>query len=745
MTFKLDERENSWKNRSIMPSFLQMSYHCLYYIYDCFRSTWPVSLVYGHKPLKPSPDTKSRVLYIIQQLRQEEDTKVDLDDVLKSVGSLPFTEDILALKDATHGMNLLQHCVCLNQKELASLLISRAYISNTSTCNHPIHLAAFLGRTYILQCLLEKCPRNVTKISGLCYPDLHEPVDYHRRFGFMFQPTYICESEKYQPIEHAILGDHLECVQLISGIVVAQNRGQSLPDPLHFASRHGAINCMRYFIQQHPEQINCADAEGDVPLLLAVVWGRTCSKLLIDNGADVNKVAKNGDTALHRLYRNDIDGIFAIFDTTRYLLTTGIEQLINSINLKGETALHLLTTHVSYIGGNYYHVAERQVPRWQLQPDYQEQVIQTLKLLLNFNADPHIFDTNSLQPLNKLLHVTMKASQPDNPCECIQASINSIYIYRNDYKSLGRAIDVLVQSGSDVNTQCAIGHTPLILLVESLLNTEVPDLIQQAPDILSAIEILLKNGAKCNFVSEDQSTFSTLLARLARRILINMPAGVITETSNDIKSQYGAFMNDLLVKFLQHGLDPNFTSSKKSGHLTGGTGNALIEFVRLTVHATDALDFQMLHTWLSSLLKWGADPDLEPYPSDPIICHSQSSIFLKKQGTQALSHYIHEVKELQAIFNNGSAEELLLLFYKTMDHKILFECLAAACFMARFHPLGATGQSFLAILNSMTDTPRSLKQIARVSIYKSLNRNLATKVDLLPLPKTLKTYLSEIE
>lgn len=728
-----------------MPGFLQLSYHCLCYIYDCFRSTWPVSLVYGHKPLKPSPDTRSRVLHIIQQLRHGDETKLDLDDILKSLRAVPFTEDILAIKDGTHGMNLLQHCICLNQKEIANMLISKACISSSTTCNHPVHLAASLGRTYIFRCLLEKYSRDVNKVGGLCYPNLHEPIDYHRRFGFMFQPTYHCETEKYQPIEFAILGDHLESVQMVSEILVSQNRGHTLPDYLHFASRHGAARCLEYFIQRYPEQINKPDSSGDVPLLLAVVWGRRCSKLLIDNGADVNMVAENGDTALHRLYRNDVDGIFAIFDTTRYLLTTGIEQLINSINLKGETALHLLTTHVSYIGGNYFHAAQREVPRWQLQPDYQEQVIQTLQLLLDFNADPHILDSNCLQPLNKLLHVTMKASQPDNPCECIQASINSIYIYRNDFKSLGRAIDVLVKNGSDVNTRCSIGHTPLILLVESLLNTEIPDLIQQAPYISSAIEILLHNGAKCNFVSDDQSTFSTMLARLAQRILVNMPAGVVDETSNDIKSQFAVFMNDLLVKFLQHGLDPNFTSNRKCGHLAGGTGNALIEFVRLAVYATAAVDFQMLHTWLCTLLKWGADPDLEPYPSDPIICHSQSSIFLKKQGTQALSHYIHEVKELQAILDNGSAEELLLLFYKTMDHKILFECLTTACFMARFHPLGATGQSFLAILNSMTDRPRSLKQIARVSIYKALDRKLATKVELLPLPKTLKTYLLEIE
>ena len=728
-----------------MPGFMQMSYHCLCYIYDCFRSTWPVSLVYGHKPLKPSPDTRSRVLSIIQQLRQEEERESIVTDILKQIQALPFTEDVLAIKDRTLGLNMLQHAICLNMKEIAALLINNAYILRSVTCNQPLHLAASLGRAYIIQNLLEKRPWDVNRNSGLCYPHEHEPVDYHMRLGFMFQPSFRCEVEKYVPMEYAILGDHVECVHVIGNSLVSQNKGHTLPGYLHFSSRHGAEKCMQHFIQRYPEQINEPDSNGDVPLLLAVVWGRKCSKLLIDNCADVNMVAENGDTALHRLYRNDIDGIFAIHDTTRYLLTTGIEQLINTVNVKGETALHLLTTHVSYIGGNFYHTAQRQVPRWQLQPDYQEQVVQTLRLLMDFNADPHIFDMNGLQPLNKLLHVTLKASEPDNKCECVQASINSIYIYRNDFKSLGRAIDVLVQNGSDVNTRCDIGHTPLILLVQALLNTEIPDLVQQSSAIFDAIDILLHKGANCNFVSEDQSTFSTMLARLAKRILVNIPCAVVTEESRNIKTQYGVFINELLVRFLQHGLNPNFTSAKKSGHLAGGTGNALIEFVRLTVHASDALDFQMLHTWLRTLLKWGADPDLEPYPSDPIICHSQSSIFLKKQGTQALSHYIHEVKELQAIFENGSAEELLLLFYKTMDHKVLFECLTTACFMARFHPLGATGQSFLAILNSMTDTPRSLKQIARVSIYKSLNRKLATGVDRLPLPKSLKTYILEME
>jgi hypothetical protein len=52
-------------------------------------------------------------------------------------------------------------------------------------------------------------------------------------------------------------------------------------------------------------------------------------QILVDSGADVHLLSKGiGETALHRLYRMNIDGLFTIYDTTRYLLTTGIEQVL---------------------------------------------------------------------------------------------------------------------------------------------------------------------------------------------------------------------------------------------------------------------------------------------------------------------------------------------------------------------------------------------------------------------------------
>jgi ankyrin repeat protein len=733
-----------------MANMLKSGYNYIRYFFDYITTVWPVTWLYTYRSIEASSDSMNDINQIVKYLYQHQKGECDksISEISQQIKTLNFHEDILSVRDEMYGLNLLQHAIIVNNKDIVELLISNIQIPSQVECNSVTHMAAFLGHLKILETFITERPFDMYKRAGLCYPALHEPVSYYRRMGFMFQEKYRCEEEKLLPIEWAIVGDHLNCVEeMVKKMEEMGGRQFNLTKFLHFAASRGAEKCLDYFVKRCPDKIDHVGKTGDVPLLEAVVWGRQCAKVLIDNGADVNRVAVNGDTALHRLYRNDIDGIFAIYDTTKYLLTTGIEQLINTINLKGETALHLLVTHVSYIGGNYYHPEQRSMPRWQMQPNYQEQVIQTIKLLLSFNADPLIFDSLQLQPLNKLLHVTMKASRPHDLLECVQGCINSKYVYRNDFTSLSRAIEILIENGAEVNTQCAIGHTPLILLIQTLLNTEVPDLVQQSDSILTACDLLLKNGAKCNYISEDKKTCCSLLAELAKKML-KRPAGrnvAYVEQDFELKKRYADLVNNILVMFLKHGLNPNYTTTKKSPHLSGGSGNGLIEFVRLTVCARNGDDFKMIHMWLRTLLQWGADPDIESYPSDPIICHSQSSIFLKKQSTQPMSHFIHEIKELQAIFELGHAEELLLLFYKTMDHKVLHDCLSTASFMARFHPMGATGKSFLTLLTGMSEHPRSLKQMCRVSIHKAMNRRLAVSVDQLPLPNALKKYVLDIE
>ncbi|KAL3882095.1 hypothetical protein ACJMK2_028466 [Sinanodonta woodiana] len=732
-----------------MGGFLDLSYRCLCYLYDCFRTTWPISLVYGSKLRQPTFDTVSKVLRIIYYLHNQDHQSPESVSLAHIIGSLPEDEDILSIFNGVDQYNVLQHAVLVNCEEAVCLILKKldGNVQHYS-CNAPIHLAAFLGHYRILQNLVDKFPGDVSVSHGLCYPEEHVPVSEQRRFGIFIKSVYRCELEQHFPTEFAVIGDHVDCLKLLENR--CKSNAWKFPTPsslLHLAASNGAAKCLQYFVTQYSDHINEPDSEGDAPLLKAVVWGRDCSKILIENGADVNVVSKNGDTALHRLYRNDIDGIFAIFDTTRYLLSTGIEQLINAVNFKGETALHILVTHVSYIGGNYFHSEQRNMPRWQLQPDYQEQVIQTIELLMEFNADPAIYDLNYLQPISKLFHVAQKASMPHDSYPCVQRSIDSKYIYSNDFNSLKRATAVLLHHNSDVNSQCAIGHTPLISLLQCIMNTAISDLIQQADDIIGVLEVLLRNGANPNFMTDKQETCSTLLARIASRyfILRRQMHGTANSQALHALDQFVELVNHVLRSLLMYGLHPNHTSQKRSPFMSGGKGNALIEFVRLAQYASSTVDLEAIYKLLTTLLQWGADPDLEPYPSEPIICHSQSSIFLKKQGTHAVNHYIHEIKELESVFQDGNAEKLLHLFYNSMDHKVLFDCLNMARFIARSYPLGATGQDFVSLLNQLTENPRSLKQCARVTIYKAMDRKIARGVDQLPLPNALKNYLLNFE
>nr|KAG5696809.1 hypothetical protein BaRGS_012832 [Batillaria attramentaria] len=323
-----------------------------------------------------------------------------------------------------------------------------------------------------------------------------------------------------------------------------------------------------------------------------------------ENGFDILQHAASGRLRLHRLYRMNIDGLFSIYDTTRYLLTTGIEQDINSLTDLGETPLHMLVSHVSYAGGNYVDPSRHHLTRSELQGDY-----------------------------------SRKSNDP----------------------------------GGD--------------------------------------------------------------------------AGLM--------AQFADFTDNLLRLLLSHGLDPNHTTARSSPFLRGGSGNALIEFVRLAELATTSRDFSLVLRWMRTLLQWGADPDIEPYQSEPIICHSQSSIFLKKQGTQPVSHYLHDARERQTTPASGSEDvghgiqALLELFYNSMDHKALYDCLHAARGISRLHlheslAVGMTPKdNFLSMLHCMAETPRSLKQIARVAVYKALDRQVAAKVDELPIPWAVKQYLLE--
>ncbi|CAL1537444.1 unnamed protein product [Lymnaea stagnalis] len=726
-------------------------------LFNYIRGTWPATVFLGKTWDVVSEQSKDSILKIIWLLQCPEEKSSDVVQLLRQ---LPTGEDWFSVKDIETGFDILQSAVISRNKDVVKYLLSFCVDLDCYHCSSPVHLAAYLGEKGILQILSER-GANVNKKLGMCYPQPHKAISYEPHyFSFSKQPVYLCKTRRLTPVQCAILRNQLSCVQ----IILEQERlkvKQSLSPQnlLMYSCQEGAPDCIRYFADLYPDCIN-KYMKGDTPLLAAVPWGEQCAKILLESGADVHLRSESiQETALHRLYRQNIDGLFTIYDTTKYLLTTGIEQEVNTYTHLKETALHMLVSHISYTGGNYVD-PQRQLPRAQLQESYQSQVLAAIRLLLEFNADPHLLNGTRLTPLSRLLHIGLKVVHKADKCECVRTSQPDIYIgdYKHDYEILAKAMEILFEFKSDSNFMCQVGHTPLILLLQFLLYDDLANLCAQSTSVLRTVEVLLKNEAEPNFTDGAHGTAHSLIAMICHRCMQDDPEnlGVPLGQSPLLREQFGELVNEVLCVMLRHGLDPNHKSNKISRHLQGGQGNGLIEFVSLVSTASSNAEFQLVEKWIRTLLQWGADPDLEPYPSEPIICHCQSSIFLKKLPTQPLAHLIHEVKDKENLLFNKSVQNILLLFYNTMDHKALHGCLTASKSILHLQPSGILldgltvsslcdgSVDFLTLINMMSGNPQSLKELSRVSIYKSLKHNLASKVESLPLPSVVKKYVLEI-
>ncbi|KAK6170483.1 hypothetical protein SNE40_018867 [Patella caerulea] len=726
-----------------MNHFMEVTYSYFYSLYQYFRATWPITIIYGQIYKELSSTTREVLIESIEKIQDESTQEKDVIALMKN---LPEDEDLLSVVDRNNGFDVLQHSVIRSYKGVVCMLLSKRCNPDRYHCTPPVHLAAYLGDVDLLKLLLHSGAA-YTKACGMCFPESHLPISYASSyFGFTHSPVYKCHKEEITPIFCATVKNNVECLKVLMEKSDSLSKRPSPISLLLQACQAGAADSMKYFIQKYPECINQYGPNGDTPLLTAVRWGRECVKILVDNGADVHLISKGiKETALHRLYRASSDGLFTIYDTTKYLLTTGIEQDINFMTSLGESPLHMLISHVSYIGGNFEDPSQ-QNRRSQVQSDYQEQVVNTCREILKFNADPHLLNAHGLQPLSRMLHIALKSCNKTLKPTCVQtASFDYVIVdYRNDFNTLHKTMSVLLEYKADAGFTCSEGHTPLILLLQCLIYEDMKLLCQQAEDVLHCVEVLVENGAIVNFVAGNDVTCSTIMAAICKRYFTR-ETDLGQPISEETRFEFAKLANDILIVLFKYGLDPNHVTSKVSQYPRGGTGNALIEFVRLTELATSQKDFSIILMWLKTLFVWGANPNIEPYPSEPVIFHSQSSIFLKRHSTQPVNHYITEVKERESLFSDGHAEQLLLLFYNTMDHKILFECLNVTKSMVRFHLFDDNRKDFLSLINNLTEKPRSLRQMSRISIYRSLNMKIAANVDKLPLPGALRQYMLDLQ
>lgn len=104
--------------------------------------------------------------------------------------------------------------------------------------------------------------------------------------------------------------------------------------PLHYAADAGYVECARAFITRHAD-INAQDDNRDTPLHKAY-FKREMLQLLLDNGAEINRKNKHGDTVL-ALVAGHVTGNPCV-PTIRLLLKHGAD--VNASDVHGATILH---------------------------------------------------------------------------------------------------------------------------------------------------------------------------------------------------------------------------------------------------------------------------------------------------------------------------------------------------------------------------------------------------------------------
>ncbi|GAB6032671.1 hypothetical protein CHUAL_011547 [Chamberlinius hualienensis] len=608
------------------------------------------------------------------------------------LAQIPKGDNILAVTNSK-GFNILQVAVGNCNVELVRWIVSRGCDVNRCICSFPLHIACYNGYYEIVEILLKHGARVDTE-ARMCWPGPHNHSCEQRVPGTNSEGVPDRSSDKLQSaIYYAIDGDYVDILDLLMQQIDANWLPWHQKQPLlHLACERGAWNCVKFLVVERSLEINqCYDEY--YPIHQAALHDIKFLDLLLQCGADVKvRTATQQMTVLHVVFLLGKKSASETLQMVKLLIENGLRELINEADSLGNTPLHAL------------------IVRYALEE-------------ARFGCDPPPWNKWDMLLIMCYLIQNGASASINRPSN---SALACVLRHVRDWEFRYELLDKLLFYGGNPNLVGRDGSVPLMVCLVPLINKNPLHYLTHTMKIfyLNCVRLLCKNGANPNCSS--RSTLTPL------HVLVFTASEYMT-LSGEEKIQAFQFIQQLLVVLLQHGLDPNVRFSQRTSH-------TLLSLMDMVQNARSSLDLDHVYDLTSTLLLYGANPNLNICTSEPLICHSQSSVFLKKPSNQVLYFYVQLIinKEKLLMDQNKRFERIIWLYYFAMDHKELYHCLKILYTQTTLAPMR---QALSSVIRHLYTHPRTLKQIARVTIYKSMGRKFAPYMNKLNLPGPLKEYL----
>lgn len=221
------------------------------------------------------------------------------------------------------------------------------------------------------------------------------------------------------------------------------------------------------------------------------------------------------------------------------------------------------------------------------------------------------------------------------------------------------------------------------------------------------------------------------------------------------------FIKDILLLLLQHGLDYNKTYQ-----------HILQSVMDMVQNVRTCKDMLCIYELAKTLIQYGADPndvlngratsgsaivinEIANYGDNLMRSRSGAGAVtdgafrgggggsFRTHSRYILFYYIILItkKEFLLCETPLTCARVIYLFYFSMNHEPLFNCLKGLHDFYMAQVPNKTTDQLITLITSLYRRPRSLKQICRQMIYRSMNNKLALNVNKLNLPGPLKDYV----